>query len=342
MRKITSKYIAEKAGVSQATVSYILNNTQSKNISKETRQKVLRIAKELNYIPNSAAQQLRRKDTKCIAIRISTNLANRRYCLMLQGIRSATASEGYSLLLCGVSNNNQPYPDYITAYLSKQADGIIYISSDNLDLQEKDLETIKKNNIPVSVVDCLSDIEDISSISYDYFATTYERVKILLERGFKKFVYIRPRYENKKEDLRQDGVMSALAGKDVQLSIEKTDYIDINASIFASNTAILEINKTNRNLIKNLVYSNPTDTAYVCSSIEIGDEVSRYLYERSLIEPEAFKHPWSENIISYHFNHFDIGREAARLLLNSLKTNDQTPVKLCQKPILDFFQEDSF
>ena len=99
MRKITSKYIAEKAGVSQATVSYILNNTQGKNISKETRQKVLKIAKELNYIPNSAAQQLRRKDTKCIAIRIATNLANRRYCLMLQGIRSTTAGRTTFLYL---------------------------------------------------------------------------------------------------------------------------------------------------------------------------------------------------------------------------------------------------
>ena len=137
-------------------------------------------------------------------------------------------------------------------------------------------------------------------------------------------------------------MISALVGKNAELSIEKTDYIDINSSIFASNTAILEINKANRNLIKNLVYSNPTDTAYVCSSIEIGDEVSRYLYERSIIEPEAFNHPWSDNIISYHFNHFDIGCEAARLLLNSLKTNDKIPIKLCQKPILDFFNEESF
>ena len=104
----------------------------------------------------------------------------------------------------------------------------------------------------------------------------------------------------------------------------------------------MEINKTNRNIIKNLVYSHPTDTAYICSSIEIEDEVARYLYERSLVEPKAFNQPWFENVISYHFNHFDIGCEAARLLLSSLITKKNTAVKLYQKPILDFFKKDSF
>lgn len=57
-RRVTSKQVAQLAGVSQTTVSFVLNNVDGANISEETRQRVLQAAKKLNYIPDRAAQSL--------------------------------------------------------------------------------------------------------------------------------------------------------------------------------------------------------------------------------------------------------------------------------------------
>lgn len=57
-KKVSAQDVADKAGVSRTTVSFVLNNTPGKTISEETRQKVLRAAAELNYLPNDMARKL--------------------------------------------------------------------------------------------------------------------------------------------------------------------------------------------------------------------------------------------------------------------------------------------
>lgn len=57
-RKVTSKDVARAAGVSQTTVSFVLNNVEQANISEETRERVLRAANELGYVPNVSARSL--------------------------------------------------------------------------------------------------------------------------------------------------------------------------------------------------------------------------------------------------------------------------------------------
>ena len=57
-KKVTSKDVAKAAGVSQATVSYVLNNVEQANISAETQQRVLQIAHDLGYTPNAVARSL--------------------------------------------------------------------------------------------------------------------------------------------------------------------------------------------------------------------------------------------------------------------------------------------
>ena len=54
--------VAKKAGVAIGTVSKVLNNYA--NVSKETREKVLKAARELNYVPNTIASALSSKNTK--------------------------------------------------------------------------------------------------------------------------------------------------------------------------------------------------------------------------------------------------------------------------------------
>src|SRR5262245_41856072 len=67
-RRINSVDVARRAGVSQATVSYVLNHRQDLKIREETRRKVLEAAQELGYQPNLAARTLVTGKTGTIAL----------------------------------------------------------------------------------------------------------------------------------------------------------------------------------------------------------------------------------------------------------------------------------
>ncbi|MCR5279705.1 MAG: LacI family transcriptional regulator, partial [Lachnospiraceae bacterium] len=67
MKRATLKDVSELAGVSKATVSYIVNNVD-KPISEETRNRVLKAMKELNYVPNIGAASLTNKSSRLIGV----------------------------------------------------------------------------------------------------------------------------------------------------------------------------------------------------------------------------------------------------------------------------------
>lgn len=71
MKKPTLKDIAARASVSSATVSYVLNNAANQSIPAETREKVLKIAEELGYVPNLAARSLVSRKSGLAGILIS-------------------------------------------------------------------------------------------------------------------------------------------------------------------------------------------------------------------------------------------------------------------------------
>ena len=58
-KNVTAKDIAKLCGVSQATVSYVINNRQNQKISEETRRKVLDAVEALHYYPNASAKSAR-------------------------------------------------------------------------------------------------------------------------------------------------------------------------------------------------------------------------------------------------------------------------------------------
>lgn len=96
MKPSTIYDIAKRVGVSPATVSRVLNNKG--RTSKETADKILSVAKELNYIPNSFARSLKTKETMQIMISIPDH-ANPFYFKMIDKIHKQAKANGYSILL---------------------------------------------------------------------------------------------------------------------------------------------------------------------------------------------------------------------------------------------------
>ena len=69
--KVTAKDVAKRAGVSVATVSYVMNNREDQKISPETKKKILQIANLLNYVPSHVAKSLATGKNNAIGISYS-------------------------------------------------------------------------------------------------------------------------------------------------------------------------------------------------------------------------------------------------------------------------------
>jgi LacI family transcriptional regulator len=124
---VTLKDIAARAGVTSATVSMVINNKP--NISEETRRKVLKIAKELNYYPNVIARGLATSRSNAIGV-IVPNLASSFVVRILQGIKSTNRDLDYTVLLfdtIGQKENEAQLFQRLSR--ERRIDGVILISS---------------------------------------------------------------------------------------------------------------------------------------------------------------------------------------------------------------------
>ena len=125
-KKTTIKDIARKANVSHTTVSRALNDKS--RIKNETKEKILSIAKELNYRPDFIARSLVMRRTKTLGLVITT-IANPFYTELSQGIETTAIRLGYNIILCSTNYDLATEKKYIDMLQSKGVDGIIFTSA---------------------------------------------------------------------------------------------------------------------------------------------------------------------------------------------------------------------
>ena len=113
------KDIAKKAGCSISTVSYALNG--SPKVTEETRERILKIAKELDYVPNGAARMLRARETKIIGCFLS-EYSGSFYGRLLKGMRETLNEQGYELIVCSGKKSRR-------LLLEKMMDGALILDA---------------------------------------------------------------------------------------------------------------------------------------------------------------------------------------------------------------------
>ncbi len=121
--KVTVKDVAKKAGVSVATVSYVINDGP-RPVTDETRNKVLQAIGELDYQPNALARGLVSGKTASIAV-IIPQITDPFFPEFVQGVESIASKERYSVFLCNTENSAEKEMEYIATLAGKQVDGII-------------------------------------------------------------------------------------------------------------------------------------------------------------------------------------------------------------------------
>ena len=156
-KKATIRDVAREAGVSTATVSYVMNNRADQTISEEVRRKILQIANLLNYKPSAFAKNLRTApESKLISVcsaDFGSSLYRAEYMHFLKTLGSVFPSEKYSLVLTEL-----PYRRF------DNADAIIAF---NLNKQTFH-EIAELNYVPLIAVDCIINDEIFFQVTTDY------------------------------------------------------------------------------------------------------------------------------------------------------------------------------
>jgi len=178
--KINIKDVADKAGVSTATVSRVLNNFPG--IRKKTKTKVLKTVRELNYEINAVARSLRQKKTHSIGI-IVGNVLSKFYSELAKSVEDTANKFGYYTILCNGDENPQKELQYLRILKSNRVDGIILVPTGK---NVKYIHNLMNTRIKVIFLDRLVEGINCDAVLADNVHGAYKAVKYLIDQGYKK------------------------------------------------------------------------------------------------------------------------------------------------------------
>lgn len=175
MKRASIKDIARIVGVSVATVSYVLNRKEGSRISEATKNKILEVAKEVNYTPNRIARSLKMSNSKLIGL-VVPDISNDFYSHVARCIENEAMKLGYTILIGSSDENSDKFSQITELFSQQQVDGMVVAPVLNSD------DTVKKllkvgyplvtidyylNNVELPGV--MLNNEEISEQVFDYF-----------------------------------------------------------------------------------------------------------------------------------------------------------------------------
>lgn len=205
---VTLKDIAERAGVTAATVSMVVNNRP--NISEATRRKVLKIAKELNYYPNVIARGLATRKSNAIGV-IVPNLASSFVVRILQGLKSTNRDVEYTVQLFDTIGQKEDETQLFQRLArERRIDGVILIGSS---VTDRELGVFKDESVPCVVVARRS--ESLDCVFVNNARGAQDATNYLIDKGHGRIVCVICRKPGLPTEERLDGYREALRGRDI-------------------------------------------------------------------------------------------------------------------------------
>jgi LacI family transcriptional regulator len=179
LNNVTIKDIAKELNISTATVSRVLNN--SGYASPEVKERVLSVAKKLNYQPNAIARSLKKHQTNTIGI-VIPDISNPFFMKISKGIEDIVQSSGYNLIFASADENPAKERKMLQVLFEKRVDAIVLATSGE---NEEFINRIKTAGIHVILVDrkLCNESYKLDYVVEDNIEGAYQLTKYLLEKG---------------------------------------------------------------------------------------------------------------------------------------------------------------
>jgi DNA-binding LacI/PurR family transcriptional regulator len=223
--QVTIKDLARHLNISVATVSRAMRDMPE--IKAETRDAVLKLAKEWDYQPNLLATNLVKNRTKTIGV-IVPDLAYHFFASVIKGIEEEAIARGYSLLLTQTSELYERELTNVQNLSRGQVEGfIVSISQETTDFEH--LKRLQRKGIPLVFFDRDADEIDVPKVMVDNVGAAYEATLHLIKNGSKRIAFLAGPSNVTVSNLRQSGYEKAI--QDSGLALDETLVVHGNYNL---------------------------------------------------------------------------------------------------------------
>lgn len=162
-RRTTLKDVAEAVGVHVSTVSRALNPATRHFIRPEVAARILEASEQLNYRPNAAAYSLRTNRTNIVGV-VIPDIANPVFPPIIRGIEDVLSECGFMAILVNTDARSARQASAVSALHARGIDGLIVAS---LERNDKTVQAIADDGLPVVSVNRRSDNAAVASVTHD-------------------------------------------------------------------------------------------------------------------------------------------------------------------------------
>lgn len=178
------KEVAQRAGVSAATVSRALNG--SSYVNPDLVLRIQRAVAELDYTPNRLASNLRKQSSMTIGLLIS-DVKNPFFATVAREIEGLVTARGYSLVLCNSDDDLGKEQRYLDVLLSEKVAGLIVTPADQAGTS---LDDAVEAGVPVVCVDRRTDRAEVDTVLIDNAGGLRAAVDVLVEAGAERIAIV--------------------------------------------------------------------------------------------------------------------------------------------------------
>jgi LacI family transcriptional regulator len=206
--------VGNRAGVSVATVSSVINN--SSYVSPELRKRVEAAIRELNYSPNLLARGLARQKTLTLGVLVP-DIANFFFPELVRGVEDKAKEAGYTIILGSSDNQVAKEEVYLRLFLSQRVDGIVLVKAPG-EMSSALEKTFRKDGPPVVLLDREDATLVADTVVADDFGGGLLATQHLLDLGHRRIGIIRGISGASTTQQRFRGYEAALQERNVKLN----------------------------------------------------------------------------------------------------------------------------
>ena len=252
-KKVTINDVVQKSGYGLGTVSRVISG--DKSVKESTREKILKVIEELNYVPNVNGARLRKKHSNVIAVLVPV-INHPFFAEFVEDVERIADENGYSLLLVTSQLNENKEEEILKKIKQREIDGAIFVT--HYKHKNEDLE-----GLPLVSFDRHLN-ENVPFVTTDNYEATKNAIEYLIDKGAKRV-----------------GFLGTKPIVDSEVSLRETAYLDVIKEHGYTPYVLNEVIKhgEEKDLINQFLKLYPDVDAIFAS----GSTISYLLYEK-LIE----------------------------------------------------------
>ncbi len=202
--------------MNHTTVSHVINKTRY--VADDTKLRVVKAMKELEYRPNHVARSLRSQKSKTVGLLVpvlENDTSNSFFMSVAQGIQSVLKEDGYNLILCNSNESVEDEQEQIRILNAQQVDGMIIAPTAN---NHAYLEELLHPEFPLVFIDRTPEGYDGDCVLANGQQGTYEAVELLINKGHKKIGFITSALDISSTTQRLDGYKQVLIDHKLEIN----------------------------------------------------------------------------------------------------------------------------